>query len=190
MTTQIEKLRAELEEKTRKFLEDGGKIDERRAGEATIGTHNDRDLRAETMTLEEVASASGLAKEYIKSLAYQKKMPQAAVYLDCTVLPNTGLKFRHLRWRRSEIEAWLTKLAENKKQQRAARIERMRKINTCSAERPEGALWISEVAELIGVTPNTVRNRANKGRFRKPDGYVGVKPFWYAKKHKITNQAS
>ena len=181
MTTEIEKLRAELEEKTRKFLEGGGKIDERKTGEVTIGTHNDKDLRAETMTLEEVASASGLSKEYIKSLVYQKKMPQAAVYLDRTVLPNTGLKFRHLRWRRSEIEAWLNKLVEDKKQQRAARIERMRKINTCGAERPEGALWIDEVAELIGVSENTVRNRASKGRFRKPDGYAGARPFWYAK---------
>lgn len=181
MTTQIEKLRAELEEKTRSFLESGGKVNERSMGEAGLGKRDHSDLRAKTMTLEEVAMASGLAKETIKSLTYQKKMPQAAAYLDRTALSNTGLKSRQLRWKRSEIEAWLTKLAENKKQQRVARTERMRKMNTCSAERPEGALWIEEVAELVGVSPNTVRNRASKGRFRKPDGYVGVKPFWYAK---------
>lgn len=181
MTAEIEKLRAELEEKTRKFLEGGGKIDERRTGEATIGTHNDRDLRAETMTLEEVASASGLSKEYIKSLVYQKKMPQAAVYLDRTVLPNTGLKFRQLRWRRSEIEAWLIERAASAAKKKERRIARIRCMNKTDSVKPEGALWVEEVAELVGVSPNTVRNRVKSGKLRRPDGYVGVKPFWYAK---------
>lgn len=181
MTTEIEKLRAIIEEKTREFLESGGTIDERLTGEVTIGTHNDKDLRAETMTLEEVASASGLAKEYIRSLVYQKKMPQAAVYLDRTVLSNTSLKFRQLRWKRSEIEAWLIERAASAAKKKERRIARIRRMNKSDTAKPEGALWIEEVAELVGVSPNTVRNRASKGRFRKPDGYAGARPFWYAK---------
>lgn len=182
MTTQIEKLRAELEEKTRSFLENGGKIDERKTGEAGLGKHDHSDLRATTMTLQEVAMVSGLAKETIKSLTYQKKMPQASMFLEKSNISDaTSIKFRQLRYNRAEIEAWLIERAANAAKQKEQRVARIRCMNKSDAVKPEGALWIEEVAGLIGVSPNTVRNRANKGRFRKPDGYAGARPFWYAK---------
>ena len=141
MTTEIEKLRAELEEKTRSFLENGGKIDERRTGEVGLGKRDHADLRATTMTLQEVAMVSGLAKETIKSLTYQKKMPQASMFLEKkSVSDATSIKFRHLRWNRAEIEAWLIERAakaEKKKERRIARIQRMNKTDRV---KPDGAL--------------------------------------------------
>lgn len=182
MTAEIEKLRAELEEKTRKFLEGGGKIDERRMGEAGLGKRDHSDLRAKTMTLQEVATVSGLAKETIKSLTYQKKMPQAAMFLErSNVSDAASIKFRELRYNRAEIEAWLIERAASAAKKKERRIARIRRMNTTDSVKPEGALWIEEVAELVGVSQNTVRNRANKGRLRKPDGYAGARPFWYAK---------
>lgn len=151
MTTQIEKLRAELEEKTRKFLEDGGKIDERKTGEVELGKRDHSDLRAKTMMLEEVAMVSGLAKETIKSLTYQKKMPQASMFLEKkSVSGAASIKFRELRYNRAEIEAWLIERAASAAKKKERRIARIRCMNKTDRVKPEGALWIEEVAELIG----------------------------------------
>lgn len=182
MTAEIEKLRAELEEKTRKFLEGGGKIDERKTGEVGLGKRDHSDLRATTMTRQEVATVSGLTKKTIKALTHQKKMPQASMLLEKSNISDaTSIKFRQLRYNRAEIEAWLIERAASAAKKKERRIARIRCMNKAGPVKSEGALWIEEVAELIGVSPNTVRNRVKKGRFRRPDGYVGVKPFWHAK---------
>lgn len=184
MTIEIEKLRAELEEKTRSFLESGGKINERHMGEVGLGKRDHSDLRAKTMTLEEVAMVSGLTKKTIKSLTYQKKMPQASMFLEKKSVSGadvTSTKFRRPLYNRAEIEAWLIERAAGAAKKKERRIARIRCMNKADTAKPEGALWIEEVAELIGVSPNTVRNRMKSGKLRRPDGYVGVKPFWYAK---------
>lgn len=126
MTTEIEKLRAELEEKTRSFLEKGRKIDERKPGEVGLGKRDHSDLRASTMTLQEVSVASGLAKETIKSLTYQKKMPRAAMFLEKKSVSTdaASIRFRQLRYNRAEIEAWLIERAASAAKKKERRVTR------------------------------------------------------------------